>query len=83
MDMEAIDAQRKDSCQCQHASHRGHVVKIGLRVLNVSVRRVRTDYNSAHRYITPFQNEKSKTVHVGLKYYFVSGMGAFKGLIKS
>jgi len=41
MDMEAIDAQRKDSSQRQHASHRGHVVQIGLRVLDVSVRRVR------------------------------------------
>lgn len=35
VDVEAIDAQRKDSSQSHHAAHCGHVVKVRLRVLNV------------------------------------------------
>lgn len=35
MDMKAINAQREDSSQSHHAAHRSHVVKVGLRVLDV------------------------------------------------
>ena len=35
VDMKAVDAQREDSSQSHHAAHCGHVVQVGLRVLNV------------------------------------------------
>lgn len=35
VDMKAINTQRKDSSQRHHAAYCCHVVKVGLRVLNV------------------------------------------------
>lgn len=35
VDMKAVDTQRENSCQSHHAAHSSHVVKVGLRVLNV------------------------------------------------
>lgn len=34
--VKAVDAQREDRRQSHHAAHGGHVVQVGLRVLDVS-----------------------------------------------